>query len=65
MSSLLRFLIAGVFSLHGAIHLLGTAVYLKLAVWERWTSQRALWSLPLVALILHGPVLVGLMRGTR
>jgi hypothetical protein len=31
MSSLLRFLIAGVFSLHAAIHLLGTAVYLKLA----------------------------------
>lgn len=30
MSSLLRLLIAGVLSLHGAVHLLGTAVYLKL-----------------------------------
>ena len=42
-----------------------TVYALQRAVREQWIYQRALWSLPLTALLLHGPVLIGLMIGVR
>jgi hypothetical protein len=42
-----------------------TVYTLHRAVRERWVRLRTLWSLPFVALILHGPVLMGLMIGAR
>jgi hypothetical protein len=34
------------------------------AIQERWMGRWALWSLPLTALVLHGPILVGLLRAS-
>lgn len=34
------------------------------AIQERWMSRWALWTLPLTALILHGPILVGMLSAS-
>ena len=45
---------------------LPAASYVLCCAWrDRWLRRRVLWSLPLAAAVLHGPVLFGLLAGAR